>query len=259
MRAASIGLALAACATLPGCIAAALPIVAGGAIAGTQMKEDDAGLGAARISSASAAAALSPGVTVLEGITELPRPSDVRSEGASSLPLEEYVDAQLSSDAPRSAMLRDPSRLRPERMPCEQRQPVLLLDLDPGDGVAPLDGAEPADAALSSMLASLRGRGVAIAWITDRAPQEAGALRLRLRQAGLDPQGGDPLFVMRYPGESKQERRRALGRTHCVLAIAGDGREDFDDLYRHLRDPATALQLESMLGQGWFLIANPLD
>jgi hypothetical protein len=43
-----------------------------------------------------------------------------------------------------------------------------------------------------------------------------------------------------------------------VLAIAGDGREDFDDLYLHLRNSAAALQLESLLGQGWFLIANPL-
>jgi len=26
---------------------------------------------------------------------------------------------------------------------------------------------------------------------------------------------------MRYPGKSKQERRHALGASHCLLAIAG--------------------------------------
>ena len=100
---------------------------------------------------------------------------------------------------------------------------------------------------------------MAIGWITDLAHGDARAVRARLRASGLDPAGQDAFFVRRYPRESKQERRRAIGTTHCVLAIAADGREDFDNLYQHLRDPAGAAPLEAMLGDGWFLIPNPLD
>ncbi len=109
------------------------------------------------------------------------------------------------------------------------------------------------------MIDDLRRQGVTIAWITDREPQDAGTIRARLLEAGLDPTGRDPLFVQRYPGELKQARRRALLETHCLLAIAGDDRRDFDDLYLYLLDPASALSLEAMIGDRWFLIPNPLD
>lgn len=257
MRAMRMGLALGACALLPGCIAAAIPLVAGGAIARSQLGDSPSASTATAASAPARPGGASAQVTILQGMTQLPPPSPPTA--TSSAPIAAYAAAQLAARPRQSALLDDPTLLVARRAPCAERPPVLLVDLDPADGLATLDLAAPADQGLAATLAELRRMGLAVAWITDHGASEARPIRARLLAAGLDPQGKDPLLVMRYPGESKQARRRALGATHCVLAIAGGGREDFDDLYLHLRDPAAALDLETMIGAGWFLIANPLD
>ena len=83
-------------------------------------------------------------------------------------------------------------------------------------------------------------------------------MRDRLVASGLDPASQDSLYVERYPGETKQSRRAALAQTRCVIALAGDERSDFDDLYNFVRDLNDARSLEMMLGNGWFLIPNPV-
>ena len=158
-----------------------------------------------------------------------------------------------------SALLADPTSLQPTRAQCEAEVPAILIDLDPAEGIVPLDATSFPDPSLVALLDTLRSQGVAIAWITDREPQDAGAIRQRLFETRLDPTARDPLFVQRFPGELKQERRRALLETHCLIAIAGDDRRDFDDLYLYLIDQSSAGGLEPMIGDGWFLIPNPLD
>lgn len=158
-----------------------------------------------------------------------------------------------------SAMLADPGSLQPTRKPCEAEIPAVLIDLDPADGLMPLGTATAPDPSLVSVIENLRRSDVAIAWITDREPTDAGPIRQSLLQSRLDPTGRDPLFVQRYPGELKQARRQALLETHCLIAIAGDDRRDFDDLFTYLRDQTFASALEPMIGEGWFIIPNPLD
>ncbi|QZH74020.1 MAG: hypothetical protein JY451_09655 [Erythrobacter sp.] len=203
-------------------------------------------------------------------ISELPAPpSRIPTAGphaqlhreASALLQAGWLDGAPLPDTalPESALLLNPSSLTPSRVACEEAIPALLVDLDPGAESMPLDGNLSPDPELVTVLDDLRRQGLTIAWITDREPQDAGTIRARLLEAGLDPTGRDPLFVQRYPGELKQARRRALLETHCLLAIAGDDRRDFDDLYLYLRDPAAALPLEAMLDDRWFLIPNPLD
>ena len=157
-----------------------------------------------------------------------------------------------------SAMLADPTSLQPVRRDCQENTPTVVIDLDPQGGVVPIVGPLPVNTDLARILADLRLRDVQIAWITDRGPIDARAVRDRLVASGLDPNSQDSLYVERYPGETKQARRAALAQTQCVIALAGDERADFDDLYNYIREPGDARNLELLLGNGWFLIENPV-
>lgn len=269
MKPIRVSLTLASAAFLQGCVlaAAAIPIAAGGALAsnavfgertlqalveGTDQDVDDLELTDL------------PGYTVLEG-TELPAPNlpvpsigpfgDLRLFAEDALP--QSADASL--EGAYSALLADPTALQPTRARCEVGIPAVLIDLDPSGALMPLDNARLSDPQLQAVVNRLRNRNIAIAWMTDREPTDAARVRDILEMTGLDPTRRDPLFVMRFPGEEKQRRRRALLETHCVFAMAGDTRSDFDDLFLFLRDPASADTLEPMLGNGWFLIPNPID
>lgn len=161
-----------------------------------------------------------------------------------------------------SALLVEPTSLTPEMMTCQNKPMGVVIDLDPQGGPLPLeDGAatpQPSPS-LEAALASLREQDISIFWITDHSAANAGKVRQFLRASLLDPEGADPLMVMRYPGEKKQARRSNVGQTHCLIAIAGDERSDFDELYDFLREPSAAAELESLLGNGWFLTAPLVD
>ena len=158
-----------------------------------------------------------------------------------------------------SLLLADPLSLAPNLLDCGNAPPAVLVDLDPGAGLLPLVGDNRAQPALASYLGQLRDKGVTIYWISGHGPEAAGRIRGILGQSGLDPAGIDPLIVTRFAGESKQRRRIALGETNCLLAILGDRRADFDDLYDFLVDPSLAAPLEELVGNGWFLAPPPID
>lgn len=157
-----------------------------------------------------------------------------------------------------SAMLADPTSLQPVRRECMGNSPTLVIDLDPAGGLVPLSGPLGINNTLARVLAELRARDVNVAWITDRTPLDARAVRDRLVASGLDPDSRDSIYVERYPGETKQARRESIGQTSCIIAVAGDERADFDDLYNYLIDYSNARALEPMLGSGWFIIENPV-
>lgn len=170
---------------------------------------------------------------------------------------------RLASAAPRSGrlsmLLADPPSLDPALQTCGNRPPAVLFDLDPAAGLMPLTNTASADPGLVAELADLRLRGVTIYWISGHGPGSASAIRRRLVDSGLDPAGLDPLIVTRFSGESKQERRQGLGETQCLLAIVGDNRSDFDELYDYVLDTAVAVPLEVHIGNGWFLAPPPLS
>ncbi len=214
-----------------------------------------------RLAAAPPPSELAGKLTIVEGLTALPPPDrDAPGEAGARAALRAFAEQRLAQAEPGpSALLASPASLQPERMPCRTGPPAILIDLDPTGALAPLE-PPPAGvrSSLAQTLATLRRQGLTIAWITDRGPTQARAIRAALAAAGLDPEGIDPLLVQRFPGETKQPRRRALGAAHCVLAIAGDSREDFDDLYVYLREPNAAFALETLIGESWFLIENPL-
>ncbi|MBH5321625.1 hypothetical protein [Aurantiacibacter sediminis] len=274
MSAARALLLLVAAFSLQGCLlaAAAIPLAAGGAIAGNAV------FGERTAQAIAVGTDIDPdtigersfGEYALLPTGVLPAPTMSTSLSGSFAALGSFVSGgmeQLAASAaepdaeaaPRSALLEDPTSLTPSRAPCEASVPAVLIDLDPAESVLPLGNGAVTDPSLVAVVEGFRREGIAIAWITDREPTDAGIIRGLLQQARLDPTGRDPLFVQRYPGETKQERRQALLETHCVLAIAGDERADFDDLYTYIRDPSLAAGLEPMIGQGWFLIPTPID
>ncbi|GAA0270310.1 hypothetical protein GCM10009127_07980 [Alteraurantiacibacter aestuarii] len=169
------------------------------------------------------------------------------------------LTAQPNGGGRESMLLLDPPSLDPALQICGNRPPAVLIDLDPANGLMPLVGQNRPNDSLAAQLANLRQRGVTIYWISGHGPGQASAIRRRLADSGLDPDGVDPLIVTRFAGESKQERRYGLGDSNCLLAIMGDQRADFDELYDFVLDPIMAAPLEGLIGEGWFLAPPPLD
>lgn len=241
---------------LGGCVAAAIPIVAGGSILsvteGTRKRPAPA-------PAQPAAEPDAPGgnasrLVIVPGV--LPPPSGTAGVGAYTAFLD-YARTEAvrhpADELRTSAVLADPGSLDPATTDCAILPPAVLVDLDPGDATLDIDTLAP-DAALAAGLAELRLMGAEVFWISTASAGEAGTLRNRLRATGLDADGRDGLLLMRRAEDRKQLRREELAETHCVVAIAGDARSDFDELFDYLQNPDAAVQLESLFGSGWFLL-----
>lgn len=204
-------------------------------------------------------------------MSELPAPT--RSEVQQSIQSSEqarsfddfygYALAQASLDpleAPmRSALLENPGSLEPVRQICGGRTPVVLIDLDPHGGIFDPAAAGRGSNPLAEVLAVLRSRKIAVAWISELTDEAAPAIQARLAAERLDPARADQLLLVSDDAASKQALRRELAETHCPIAIAGDTREDFDELFAYLKNPDAAFTLNEMFGAGWFLTPNPID
>ena len=256
---------------LGGCVAAAIPLVAGGAIAARDDTPEDgrrvAELAAPRLAgpttrSASPPVSAEPSAAALA--VEPPAPALAATPGSRGGydPFLAHAAAQAALDPvddPRSsAILAAPGSLTPVTTVCAILPPAVVFDLDPADAALDIDALQP-DPALARGLAALRLQGVAIHWISALSAGKAGALRARLRETGLDPEARDGLLLMRRAEDRKQVRRRELSQTHCVVAIAGDERTDFDELFGYLKDSSAAADLEPLVGDGWFLVSKPQD
>lgn len=249
-----------------GCVAALIPAAAGGMLAG----KDKIGLE----SGAQNAEILRARTDILRAMPT-PEPASVKlgGQGARELPppvsgrgafsgMFEYVTAQASQDPvshPRqSALLAAPGSLTPDRSDCSIRPPAVVFDLDPDGALFNPAAAVKAEPELAQMLHAFRSRDISIFWLSALTPLDAGAMRSRLVESGLDPAGRDGLLVMRHIDDRKQTRRQDVAKTHCVVAIAGDTRSDFDELFDYLMDPSAALPIEALLNAGWFLTPPPL-
>ena len=83
-------------------------------------------------------------------------------------------------------------------------------------------------------------------------PAQAPEVAQWVRSSGLDPQGQDQFLLLRTADDRKQLLREDANKDVCVVAVAGDARGDFDELFDYFRDPAGAIGLEPMMGRGWF-------
>jgi len=266
-----LALSLAALALLPslsGCIAAAvaIPLAAAAGMIGKNVRvraatpvperqEDDAG----RAALASTGSRTAAGVT-LTTLSALPAPSVAGTARDPWMPFVMYAlrraaDKQQSE----SALLQANAliALSPRRLACPQRPPAVVVDLDTGTApFAPGSTGLPAPG-LAEGLATLREAGIVVLWVSQASANEVRKVADALLLSGLDPTGRDPLLLVRKAEDRKQTLRQEANLDVCVIAIAGDRRADFDELFDYLRDPAVAVGLESMIGTGWFMAPAP--
>lgn len=279
--------ALASLSLLSGCIAvAALPVLASGAMVGGGHFRIRAATPRPKIGKADrrATAERTAGAPVGESATVVlpraPAPGLATPPGTGKIgepPPDAVVQAQLDpwsgffdyarrqaglAETPgrQLSVLLDPSAplTAPRRRDCQTPVPAVVIDLD--DGATPFDPATPhvPPRGLAEKLADLRAAGVVVAWVTAAPARDVGAVADVLRSSGLDPQGRDPLLLARSGSDRKQALRQEANRDVCVIAIAGDRKGDFDELFDYLRDPSSGDALDYMLGAGWFLVPPPL-
>lgn len=162
----------------------------------------------------------------------------------------------------RSALVdQDSITSEPRLTDCGAGPPAVVIDLD--KGAKPFDLTDPPFPAngLADQLTAIRAAGVTVLWSASLPVDAAPELYTVLRASGLDPDRTDRLLLLRSGEERKQLRRFAAARDWCILAVAGDQRGDFDELYDYLRDPSgpIATALEPTFGEGWFLVPPPID
>ncbi|MEM1051275.1 MAG: hypothetical protein AAGI28_04195 [Pseudomonadota bacterium] len=163
-----------------------------------------------------------------------------------------------SEEEPSAAMLSDRISLEPVKATCGGVSPTILIDLDPEGGLFDSTAASRPPSGLARGLAQLRESGVDIAWISGNGMDKLDAVTRSLKFSGLDLYNKDRVLLVRSPDDRKQALREELSQVSCLIAIAGDTRSDFDELYDYLKNPADADSLEPLIGDGWFIIPQPL-
>ena len=271
---ARLGIMLALPPLLSGCVAAvAIPLVAGGTLYARQngvfVRAATPAAPAAQGSGSSARLVSTPALggetqVVLTDLTELPPPTPT-DLGAS--PWQPFFDHALANgtalaeaERPQSALIvPDGLFISPNRRPCTTRHPAVIVDLDKAKAAfTPDTGARP-PAGLAAGLARLREGGIVVLWLSQQPASRVADVAAALRASGLDPEGKDQFLLIRNGDDRKQLLREDANQDVCIVAIAGDQRSDFDELFDYLRDPNAAIGLDAMLGDGWFLVPPPLE
>jgi hypothetical protein len=284
-RLAVVSLALLAATSLSGCVAVAIPALAGSAIVGKRVADGPETAAPQQVAEAAAIAspdsALQPGIaqspatippasapaadspasaTALPPPAAYPDPESPLSSGQAGFArFVRYAQAAArqaagGAELP-SAVLSDPVAIDGKRRRCVSgEQLVAVIDLDPAGGMFAPPASPPKMPGLALGLAVLRQEGVEIAWLSDLSTTQSGALRTALEQSGLDPRGQDIISLRRDESDTKDQRRTSLAAITCIIAIAGDERPDFDIRFKYLRNPEAGAGIEPLIGDGWFLI-----
>jgi hypothetical protein len=261
-RRALAGLALLLAPLTGGCIAAvAIPLVAGGALSARSHAVHVRAATRARAAAAAPASPTSrPAATqaTLTTLTELPPPSGSLAGAVADRwrPFFDYaMAAGQAKDGLQSALLANPANIDTAlRRPCTSKHVAVVIDLDQGPEPFAPEHIAPAPASVAQGLASLRQANVTVLWIARLPGGRADNVAAALKASGLDPEGADQLLLLRTADDRKQVLRQQAQDDVCVVAIAGDERGDFDELFDYLRNPAGAPALYPLMGNGWFLV-----
>lgn len=275
--------------TLSGCVAAAIPALAAGAMARTQV-DPSVGNPDNRIVVSSAPPS-GPRESILAPVSALIPPPGTASTPAAAAPAAPAtageapaglapIDADslyarfvshvleradmVAGGAPVNSLVAANGLLVRERsfVQCPLLRAAVLIDLDDGRSDATSvfmpDGDHSVDPDFLVALGQVRARGVDIVWITDNRTSSAQSISARLQASGLDPLGSDTLLRPTGPDDRKQLRRFRAAQTHCIVAVVGDRRSDADEAYDYLRDPNTPLVIDANWDAGWFILPTPL-
>ena len=264
MRGQNLIAAIALSALLSGCVAAVIPLAAAGSIARKkaakpkaepQPEADKAAATATALQAAKPDAAASS-----EQIDGVYGPFIRFALNQATLRQTGY--------AVNSVALVNPVTLdQPAFMPCGDKPASVIIDLDQatarqdeppatvpvGAEAAPLDLR-----GLASGLERLRTSGVSVIWMSTRPVDEQESLLDTLKGNGLVTGVGDTLYLSSDGDYRKQNRRIEAASKSCVIAMAGDHKSDFDELFDYLLQPDAAFRLDPLIDAGWFLAPAPL-
>ncbi|QJB70139.1 hypothetical protein [Parasphingorhabdus halotolerans] len=149
---------------------------------------------------------------------------------------------------------------KPKTVRCEGKPLAVLIDMDDKSN----SGWSRSETlyrqnGLVEALGELRAAKISVIWLSDEPSVLSDRISAILKDAELSASGADDfLFLDRGGEDRKQERRWDAANNYCIVAMAGDSRSDFDELYDYLRDPDGAITLEHMFGNGWFIAPPPL-
>ncbi|WP_336987430.1 hypothetical protein [Altererythrobacter aquiaggeris] len=278
-----------------GCVAALLPIAAAGAMSTVQKpaapnlapnlapnRAGTAGAPAFEIADAGdvvspdpvmrqlpgkniAAPPAEPAYEVLE-ITELPAPMAGNTAGpagetGSYTAFTDFAVKRAQEDAGLarrpSAILQNPSRLDGKTQLCGRQPPAVLIDFDPDDDVFDPSAPGTISRDLQNALGTLADNSIEVLWISDLPENFAGEVVNAMRKSGISRVDGSALLLGAGEAGRKQLLRERAANRYCIVAIAGDEKGDFDEMYYYLRDPDSAIRLEPLFGNGWFLAPAP--
>lgn len=261
-------------ALLQGCAAALLPVVAAGAIGKTQVDAAQARTRAAEqqladlpqaqreavvtvaLAEDEALPAAEPAVQTAQVQSQRVALADVNHPylAMARYALAQAERRQVGASVRSAVLVEQVSLIEPRAVDCGDKPSAIIIDMDEAPGVELSDGEA---IGFGELLQFLRDNDIVIAWASDRS---TGALAddLALLLGGNVPaMQADDIQLFAWPGLRKQERRWNFAATHCVLAIAGDRKSDFDELFDYLLDPDYAIRLDAWTDKGWFLLPYP--
>lgn len=252
-----------------GCVAAAIPIVAGGSIAGRQLLGSGAEVAA---TAPSPAASPTPDAAPASGAVAdtLATPearalaqqlsasvaaardmSGSAESAARSLQayqslwayVERQVAARAAGDGVRSVVLAAGASLEaPRYVPCDAKPLAILFDLDEqaqgGDPDARWrrwigDGSDAVVAVPGAVegVDALRREGVQALFVSGRWPRDAAGVVAVLDRLGFGRMEPGKTLLLRggNPPVSPDQVRQTLASSYCVVAIVGDALGDFSD------------------------------
>jgi hypothetical protein len=276
-----LGLTLAAL-VLQGCVALVLPVAAAGVIG---KKEVDKARARARAAEASFDPTIVPPQVIVgnappEALAAVPviAPADEAETPGTLSPLDRLALSDINNaymplarhalgeaakrsrgEVARGAVLVESVSLsQPQTIDCSAKPMAVILDLDIAPGT-PAEMEIQRQNGFAALLETLRESGIRIAWLAEANEDRLKPVLDLLREGDEPVMREADLMLVGLPGKlRKQERRWQMARDYCVVAIAGDRRSDFDELYDYLRDQAYAIRLELFMGKGWFELPHPV-
>ncbi|MBA4761704.1 HAD family acid phosphatase [Sphingomonas sp.] len=252
-----------------GCVAAAIPIVAGGSIAGKRLLNGDKPAPEPVAAATPAPVAATPGDATATLATPEARALALRlqASAAASSPaapvsaesaaaslqayqslwayVERQVAARKAGEAVRSVVLAEGATLdAPRYVPCEAKPFAILFDLDEsaagGDPDARFrrwigDGSDQVSAVPGAVegIDALRREGVQAIFTSARRPSGNNAAAAMLAKLGFGEFVPGKTLILRggEPPISGDQVRRTVAASYCVVAIVGDALGDFSDSF----------------------------
>jgi hypothetical protein len=268
-------LLLSASLSLSGCVAALVPLAAAGALGKLQLDRVKVGKkfvesGAVKVASPVDLAASARGVGTINTaqlddesqkyldsiFSRTAAQRSGRFQAFTQYAIDQWIKIEAGQRIPSAVLVPNVDILNPKTVECSGRPPAVIIDLDeqPSDHLSQTDrffGQQD----LAQDIRKLQAAKISIIWLSNEPRSASSDLMKKLQDAGLTAVGTqDFIYLGRGPRDRKQLRRLEAARNYCIVAMAGDERADFDELYDYLRNPEAAIALEAMIGRGWFLI-----